>query len=407
MIPLIGGMTIAARQFFGYDPEWIASWSSIFNNNDKFCLDYFPQVPYYDLDDPDAISKLKGIDILLCLPPCAGLSGANTTVKGTNPRGCDAPSNQHMLTTSEIGMRDLDVKLIMVENAPALFTSSGEKFANNICKLANKYGYSMNLVKTNSIYHGIPQSRDRSFFFLWKGNKVPVFHKLRKPYQSFAELMVENPIKIKSPFVNRRDAYRPSQDPLVEFIIKRGREKGLFNTYSQMIQYYASEAMTSAWDIIYRNDLLDEAIDYTGTFRNSDGDVLGQRGHKWLLHCKDKKSRGLNVLNCSVKLGWEKINALTWQIMPYLAHPHKDRWLTIAEALTLMKFPQDFIATNKITTQESNVICQNVPVCTAQDWLGECVAALEGEREWLELQPGQISRQNNAAHSKAMEVDLS
>ena len=398
IIPLIGGMTIAAKELFGYDPEWIASWGSAFGANDKYCLEYFNSVPYIELDTG---ANLPPVDIVLCLPPCAGLSGANTSTSGRNPRGCNAPSNQHMLTTSEIAMRDIKAKLVMVENAPGLYTKMGEKFARNIRVLADQYGYAMSMVKTNTIFHGLPQSRTRTFFFLWQRGEVPILKSIRRSYTQLSELLIENPILTNSPPVNKK-AYRPSQMPMIEFLITNGRERKLYNTYSEMIKYYAKDKMTSVWDVIYKNDLLDEAIQWISDNKDMQNNILAQKEVKWLKYAKNKKARGLNVLNSSIKLGWEKINALTWQIMPYLAHPHRDRWLTIAEALTLMRFPTDFIKSTSITTKDSNVICQNVPVCTAKDWLEEAVAALDGDREWVKLSPGFILRQNNTDEIKTM-----
>ena len=90
-----------------------------------------------------------------------------------------------------------------------------------------------------------------------------------------------------------------------------------------------------------------------------------------------------------------------------LAHPYEDRWLTVAEGLALMGFPDDYAAKVSIPTKSSNVICQNVPACTAGDWVGEIAEALNGNRTWIdpELKPDgtyKILRQNNTTSVDVM-----
>ena len=47
-----------------------------------------------------------------------------------------------------------------------------------------------------------------------------------------------------------------------------------------------------------------------------------------------------------------------------LTHPDEDRYLTVREALSLMKLPEDFILLEP--KKSLNHICQNVPVTTAE-----------------------------------------
>ena len=47
-----------------------------------------------------------------------------------------------------------------------------------------------------------------------------------------------------------------------------------------------------------------------------------------------------------------------------LTHPDEDRYLTVREALSLMKLPEDFILLEP--KRSLNHICQNVPVTTAE-----------------------------------------
>ena len=59
-----------------------------------------------------------------------------------------------------------------------------------------------------------------------------------------------------------------------------------------------------------------------------------------------------------------------------LTHPDEDRYLTIRECLSIMKLPDDFILQGGV--KNLNMICQNVPVTTAQDMAEEVQAFIEG-----------------------------
>jgi hypothetical protein len=67
-----------------------------------------------------------------------------------------------------------------------------------------------------------------------------------------------------------------------------------------------------------------------------------------------------------------------------------------------MGFPKDYAAKVHIPTKHSNVIAQNVPACTASDWVKEIVSALNGDREWVETPNGAILRQNNTTSKDPM-----
>ena len=60
----------------------------------------------------------------------------------------------------------------------------------------------------------------------------------------------------------------------------------------------------------------------------------------------------------------DKIGAFVGHMPTCLTHPDEDRYLTVREALSLMKLPDDFILLNP--KRSLNHICQNVPVTTAE-----------------------------------------
>lgn len=386
IIPLVGGSTVGATLALEKEPEWIASWSKTFGANDQYCLQYFDKTPFHDLDEGNYPSKY--VDIVTCLPPCAGLSMANTTSgdKANNPRGCSAPSNMHMYHASEFAMSKIKPKAIMVENAPALYSKMGEEFAERINALAAKYDYSMSLIKTTSINHGVPQERTRSFFFLWQGDKVPVLAPIKRDFKPFHKFLKEGRFAPSEP-VNTKGT--PSADPLWQFI----EEKYAGYTKQDILSKVASKRMTSTWNVIYESGWLEEAARV----------VKDERANRWLNYTLEKKRAGKNIMDGSMKLAWFRTQSLMWKSLPYLMHPYEDRWLTVAEGLGLMGFPDDYAAKVSIPTKHSNVVCQNVPACTAKDWVEEIVCALNGDREWVERPNGAILRQNNTASKDPME----
>ena len=394
IIPLIGGMTIAASQVLGRDPDYIASWGGTFGFNDSYCLKYYDghNVPYYELDNGDLPRHY--VDIVTCLPPCAGLSTANTSKSGKNPHGCNAPSNEHMIRGAEQAMKFSEPRCMIVENAPKLFTPYGVPFADRIVKLANAHGYTMSMIKTSTIYHGIPQDRPRTFYFLWKGTKAPIFNRIAKPYVPFHEFMATEEFA-PSDMVSKK-ASPPSADPYWRFI--EFKNPGL--SKEEILKKYASETCISAWMVIRRNGWIDDAIEFMK-------DNNYEKPYAWLNYAKGKLAQGLGVLDASVKLAYQKTRSVMWQTATTTIHPHEDRWLTVTELLGLMGFPPDFYTKAPITAKDHNIICQNVPVCTASDWVAEVVAALDNEREWIDIPQGQILRQSNILKKDAMKPVVS
>jgi site-specific DNA-cytosine methylase len=396
VIPLIGGSVLGATKALNRSPEWIASWGSVFGANDQYCLKYFSDTPYFELDESKYPSQY--VDIVTCLPPCAGLSMGNTTSgdKVNNPRGCNAPSNLHMLNGSEFAMSKIKPKAMIVENAPALYSKMGEVFAERINDLAQRHGYTMSLVKTTSLNHGVPQERTRSFYFLWQGNKVPVLEPIKKPYTPFHKFLSERKFAPSEPVSNKPV---PSSDPLWQFIEAKYKNCVLNHnpTKQDILANVASQRMTSTWNVIYDSGWLEEACKV----------VKDERMNRWLNYTLEKKRAGKNIMDGSMKLAWQRTQALMWKSLPMLMHPYEDRWLTVAEGLALMGFPDDYATKVHIPTKSSNVICQNVPACTAGDWVEEIVQALDGNRAWIdpELKPDgtyKILRQNNTASTGPM-----
>src|SRR5688572_17068419 len=151
IVPLVVGAAIGASLALKSNPEYIASWNA-FAKNDAYARNYFSDTPFFLLEN--GLPKVPQVDLITCVPPCAGLS----TATPVGSRGCQAPQNEHMLKVAEYGMR-MKTKVILIENAPALYGRSGQEFAERFRPLLNAFGYSMVLYKTSTILHGLPQNR--------------------------------------------------------------------------------------------------------------------------------------------------------------------------------------------------------------------------------------------------------
>ena len=77
-----------------------------------------------------------------------------------------------------------------------------------------------------------------------------------------------------------------------------------------------------------------------------------------------KLKAGGNIMRKTTEIPKDKIGAFVGHMPTCLTHPDEDRYLTVREALSLMKLPDDFMLLNP--KRSLNHICQNVPVTTAE-----------------------------------------
>jgi site-specific DNA-cytosine methylase len=298
-----------------------------------------------------------------------------------------------MITGAEQAMKFSEPRCIIVENAPKLFTPYGVPFAQRIANLAANYNYSMSMVKTSTIHHGLPQDRPRTFYFLWRGNKAPILNQISKAYTPFHEFMLNGDFPT-SDLASKKAP--PSTDPYWQFIVSKNPSL----SKQEILQKYAGKTTVSVWMTIRRNDWIDDAI----LFMKAHG---YEKQETWLKYAKGKLAQGLGVMDASVKMSWEKTRSLMWQTAPHTMHPFEDRWLSVTELLTLMGFPYDFYSKAPISQKDHNVICQNVPVCTAADWINEIAESFDGNREWVDIPHGKILRQSNITKNNTMKPVIS
>ena len=185
IVPLIGGETIAMQQVFGKKPEYLLSYSP-FENNDRHLVEYYGKtVPYILLDKVDMSNYPAKVDVVNTVCPCAGLSSLSPGAKS------DSSTNDWMLKTAKYVLEQVKPKVFWGENAPRLASKMGEPTVNKLRKIGADNGYAFMIYKTKSILHGLSQVRDRTFYFFFQGDEIPIFPYFRRQHKRIEETIRE------------------------------------------------------------------------------------------------------------------------------------------------------------------------------------------------------------------------
>jgi site-specific DNA-cytosine methylase len=189
IVPLLGGLTVAGKQVLGKDPDFLISYAP-FADNERNVKANFPNVPHYLLDSENfgGFDINQNVDIVSAVCPCAGLSMLST---GSDEQR--AGMNHWMMESAKFVTGKLKPKVFWGENAPGLYTSMGDNVRAELRDIAKQNGYTFSVYLTNTIYHGIPQYRRRTFYFFWKGDTIPYFKFFRTPYKTLGEYLAEVP----------------------------------------------------------------------------------------------------------------------------------------------------------------------------------------------------------------------
>ena len=273
----------------------------------------------------------------------------------------------------------------MGENAPALFTAAGEKVVFKLKQIADKFGYSFTLLKTNSELHGLPQKRIRTFYFFWKSSKAPLLTwKQTSPPPLLAYLKeIPKHATQQDVFVHNGSAskrYRPYEYVLV-------KEK---LTHSEFSKKFEKGTIAK---YLEKHRLIEDCIDWLKNYypneKFSESSTNGRTHIQVLEHMKRKLEVGLGYWDDSVKFMGDCFTAVIKKNLLFAVHPEEDRFFNVRELLHLMGMPHDFELDD---IKNINHICQTVPVNTAFDWTDEAVKFCNGE---LEFSDSDFVKQDN------------
>jgi len=363
IIPLIGGMDIAHGKVLGHRPEYLVSWTP-FSSNDSHLVNYYEgEVPYVLVDNGDKRPAGK-IDVVHSTCPCAGLS---TLSKKASPLN---PINEWMTTCAEYVMGEMRPEVYWGENAPALSTAMGTPVREKIREVGKKHGYVMSCYKTKSLLHGVPQIRERTFYFFWRGNHVPLLNYYARPHVKIEDL-------ISAPHGNfQTEPVRPGKitaDPLYTYA-----REALLDGASHRDIVAGLEKTTQILDIVQSHvpgkEPAQAFLDAADWLRAHDM----ERTAAFCERVSKKFGTDSGMMRRSINLPKDYIGAFVGYLPTNVAHPVEDRHLSYRECMAIMGLPDDFELLSP--KRNLNHVCQNVPVGTASDMVEEVRAALEGER---------------------------
>ena len=358
IVPLIGGETIAMQNVLGKKPEYILSYSA-FEANDNQLVEYYDkQVPYYHLDG-DMPSSLPLVESINTVCPCAGLSSLSPSASSTNA------NNDWMLATARHVLGTIKPKVFWGENAPRLASKMGEPIVETLRAIGRENGYTFSIYKTKSILHGLSQVRDRTFYFFWQGTKIPKMSYIHREYERIEDTIRNVKLSKDDPMNVLTNKKVPTENPFYKYVLEE-IEGGISHSEFQ-------EKITRS------TNPLDE-IEKAGIKYRTVGEWMTKHGYlNEASKCErmhDKLAAGGNIMRKTTEIPKDYIGAFVGHMPSSLTHPDEDRYLTIRECLSIMKLPEDFMLQGGL--KNLNMICQNVPVTTAQDMAVEVQAFIEG-----------------------------
>ena len=372
IIPLIGGMPIANKNVTEEAPQYLLSYKA-FANNEAPLRKYWPDVQHLlideDLDEArKAIKKSGRMDFVSSVCPCAGLSQLNTggTSHANTKRGSDAIQNEWLYTAANFILSEIKPRVYWGENAPGLYTDLGKGVQDKMFEIAKKYGYAFSIIKTNTMLHGIPQHRQRTFYFFWESKHAPLLNWMDKPCPTLSEYLSHVPENALYQDLQFEKGHIGVYNklPIYKYMVHK-----LGKNYRKKL---ADRNIHSIWDWIQTDSLFEDAIQWIEEQKlDKTGKIV--RRLKYII---EKLKNGKGYWNSSPQIVTDHTHAIITRNV-FTVHPDKERFLTVREFMYMMGMPMDFEFTNM--NKAYKVLTQNVPVNTAMDVTKEVVKFLNGE----------------------------
>jgi site-specific DNA-cytosine methylase len=364
IIPLIGGETIGCEYAFGSPPDYFLSYEP-FQSNDQHILNYYnKEIPYYLLDKNQKYPYK--VDVISTVCPCAGLSQLSTIAGENNI------ANRWLLDTTKFVLEEMKPIVFWGENAPGLAGTIGKGIRDKLYATAIDCGYSMTLYRTRSLLHGVPQIRERTFYFFWRGNKVPLINYFSRKHTPIETVICESRGNTQQETINKNT---PSKDPYYRYILEVLFDGITHSKFSEIIEPRAARGNDTLSYIEKQN------ISYAQL-----SDWMQMHGYdKEAAACirrYNKLNDGKQIMRRGIIVPKDYIGAFVGHHPYSVTHPIEDRFITYREAMTIMGLPDNF----ELIEPRKNVnhICQNVPVQTATDMANEVLAYLNDKRTMID-----------------------
>jgi site-specific DNA-cytosine methylase len=363
IIPLIGGEAIASTNVFGERPDYILSYSA-FKDNESHLLNYWDhEVPYYLLDEGGRHPHY--VDVVSSVCPCAGLSMFSMEYGEHNP------NNKWLIETAKYVLGQMKPKVFWGENAPALAGKVGKPILDQLIQIGKENGYSLTLYRTKSILHGVPQVRERTFYFFWNSPKTPYLNYYNRDYTPIEDVIMGVKSNTMNEVINKNT---PTKDPYYRYLLE------VIHGGITHRQHFEQLDLTK---IPVRYLDAKSLIEHHGHSYRDIGKWMQEQGYdKEVEKCTrmaDKLESGGNIMRRGTIVPKDYIGAFVGHYPKMLTHPLEDRYITYREALSIMGMPEDYQLLKPSVSY--NHICQNVPVKTAMDMATEVKEYLEGKRD--------------------------
>ena len=376
-VPLIGGFAIANQNITKTPPVAVTSYSP-FTPNDNLYLNYLRKknpnqnIPYFLIDKWEEnkirdIQHLIGkIDFASAIPPCSGLSQAAYHKPGA--RGT-SPVNDWMYKSAEFMLGILRPTVYVFENAPLLYTSAGDLVREKIKEIARYHGYAGTFYKTDTLLHGIPQRRPRTYTILHKGNQAPILEYFKKDAPTTAEYLKQIPKD-----ATLQDQYVTREPYIKDFEIVKFCKQKYGDNWRQ--KFLDMRDHLSSYGFLHQSGLLEEYQEYVNNLPDAHPNSI-----KDIAHVIKKINMGKNFRLSHRVLIIDKdfIYAVVGEMMERNVHPTEDRRMNIREYLHLMGHPHDFEIDDP---KDYTKLTQNCPVATNEFITKEVVAIIKGERKF-------------------------
>ena len=390
VIPLIGGEVIGSERAFGSRPLWFASYTP-FQPNERHLLAYYDhEVPYHLVDEGD--HPHEKVDVVSSVCPCAGLSGIH------NSFGADNPNNRWLTETAEYVLGELRPRVFWGENAPMFASNVGKPVRDKMYETARKNGYVMTVYRTKNLLHGVPQIRNRSFYFFWKDTVTPILEWFSRPYERVEDVVdsVRQVNSLQWPV----NPDTPSHDPYYRMIF----DIGLFSTKEELLA--ALPKTTTALRAMTTNGVtIDDVVNWLRKHEDEYPRTLKANERRL-----EKVRNGLGYMDRDTLLMKDHTGAFVLHYPRQLVHHDEDRYVTMRESLAIMGMPNDFmLLEDEKGEYPINHVCQNVVPRTAEDMAGQVVKYLGGE---LDSNRSTYTYQSNVNHrteiwdSESMTLDV-
>lgn len=398
IVPLIGGMTIGNKMATGTEPEALISYSA-FAKNDSYAKHYFSSVPYLEIDsetnkwaEPTADRpllneelknlSLQNLDFVSTVCPCAGLSMMTPWNKSVSMNEDNSTQNDWMYKTADFVLNELKPKVFFGENAPGLYSKLGQNVLDNLRKIGKQSGYTFSIIKTSTLFHGIPQKRIRTFYFFWKSDKTPVLNYYDRPYKILSEYLKEIPQDALYQDILPNTIY-DYNNPFLGFFKDR---------FGNQWREESKKVSSLSHSFKKIEGLEEEALNWIQTNREKYSESIMNKFEKFVNRIIERKRTGRNWWDMTPQFMNEYSKALIGKYLEVgIVHPVEERFLNLRETMYLMGFPHDFELV-KVSSNLKQIITQNVPTVTARDITLEVMKFINGELELLETD---FIKQNN------------